>query len=266
MRLVVAVIGMAVVTLQQVAADEGDDRLARELARVAKDPRQSLDSRVAAARMLGQLQLRAAAAVPDLVAVLEGLRGNELEPLQEAIVTALGQIGSPARSSLPTLARVSDRSVDLRAAVKKAASAILAAPDDQDVIALTYQLQSGDPSIRLRAVKALMRLGPAAASAVPVLNRLLEDTDADVRRAAIVAIQTLEPAARPSPALIQAIAKDLNDEDPLRRFNAARQLGRIGSPASVVSDALEARRNDPDPDVRRAVTDALNRIFGPPPP
>lgn len=241
-------------------ADEIDDRLARQLSGVVRDPRLSVGQRVAAARTLGKLGPRAAAAVPDLVIVLERVRGAVSEPVQEAVVDALGQIGAPARGSLPTLARASARSFDMDQAIRRSTERILLASDDQDVDALTEQLGSRDPSVRLRAVKALGTLGPAARVAGPAVAGALGDPDPDVRRGAIVALRLMFPAARPTEAVVRAIAVDLADPDPGFRMLAARALGRLGTAAVVATPDLEALRNDPDPDVRRAVADALVRV------
>src|SRR5580698_6913772 len=78
-------------------ADEADDALARQLTKVVRDPRQSIWCRVEATRMIAKLGARGSAAVPDLMAVLDRLRGTELEQLQEALIDTLGQIGSPSR-------------------------------------------------------------------------------------------------------------------------------------------------------------------------
>lgn len=245
-------------------ADEGDDQLARQLASVVRDPRQLIAARTEAARMIGKLGPRAPAAVPDLIRVLERLRGDELEPVQEAIIDALGMIGAPSKAALPMMAQAASRSTDIEQATKRATALILAASDSQDIDALMRQLQDRDSSFRLRAVKALGNLGPAAKIAIPNLLTALQDTDADVRRAAVTALRVIVPNAPPIAAIVQAIAVDLQDPDPLVRAATARALGRLGRPAVGAAVALEVLLSDPDPDVRRAAADALARITGGP--
>jgi HEAT repeat protein len=259
-RLVIA----AVLALTPTArADEADDLLARQLAAVVRDPRMRLPHRVEAARTLGKLGLRAGAAVPDLTAQLQRLRGAELEPLQEAVIDALGRIGSPARTSLPALAAAGGRTVDIEQAIKRATESILASSDSQDVGALTKQLQSADSSVRLRAVKALGNLGPAARFAVPDLIAALNDRDPDVRRSAVAALRTIQPEAPPAEAVLRAVALDLRDPDAGVRLLAVRALARYGRRAGVVAADVEALLTDPDPDVRKAAADALTRIAPP---
>lgn len=243
-----------------VRADEADDQLARELAAMVRDPRQPVRTRVEAARMIGQLGPRASAAVPDLVTVLDRFRGRELEPIQEAVIDACGLIGAPARSALPSMARAAGRSLDIDQATKRATGLILAASDSQDLDALMRQLQDRDNSFRLRAVKALGTIGPAARGAVPALLTALEDSDGDVRRAAVTALRLIIPDAPPTVAIVRSVAIDLKDPDPSVRAAAARALGRMGRVAASAAPSLEPLLADPDPDVRRAAAEALGRI------
>ncbi len=247
-------------------ADEVDDALARRLSGVVRDFRQPTAARVEAARTLVKLGGRASAAVPDLVAVLARLRGNEQEPLQEVIVEALGQIGAASKAALPTLAQSTHRSVDVDQAVKIATELIVNASDSQEVGVLSQQLSSRDASIRLRAAKGLADLGQTARSALPALNAALADPDSDVRRAVIGAMRRIDPNGRPSDELVRAIATDLVDPDPGIRLLAARALARLGPFAAIAAQDLALVRSDPDPDVRRAVLEALNRVSLPLPP
>jgi HEAT repeat protein len=246
-----------------VRADEGDDALAKRLASTVRDPRLGLWARVEAARTLEKLGPRAAAAMPDLIAQLDRLKGREHEPLQEAVVDALGQIGSPGRSALPVLARTTGRSVDIDQAIKRSTTQILTASDAQDIAALTSQLTSRDSSMRLRAAKALGNLGLDARTAVPDLVAVLADPDGDVRRAAVSALRLIQPDVRPGEPIVRSIVMDLADPDPGVRAAAARLLGRLGSAAVSAAPALEALLADPDSDVRRAAADALAKVARP---
>lgn len=241
-------------------ADEADDALAKSLTAVVRDPRLPAPQRVEAARTLGRLGTRASAAVPELVLQLDRLRGAEQETLQEAVIGALGRIGSPARTALPALARAKGRTVDLDLAVRLATDQILASSDAQDVAALAKQLSSTDVSLRLRAAKALGALGPAARFAVPDLTAALGDADADVRRAAVAALRAVTPEAAASEPIVRAIALDLRAPDPEVRIVALRALGRFGRRAAIVAEELQPLLNDPDPDVRRTAAETVGRI------
>lgn len=244
-------------------ADEADDLLARQLAAIVRDPRLTSAQRVEAARTLGRLGILAGAAVPELTQQLDRLRGMEHERLQESVIDALGRIGSPARPALPAVARTAGRSIDIDLAIKRAKEQILASSDSQDVAALTKQLQSRDPSVRLRAVRALRDLGPAAKFALPDLQAALNDADADVRRAAVNAVQSVTPDAPPVELLVRSIALDLTSPDAGIRLLAVRTLGRFGRRAGVVAESVQPLLADPDPDVRAAAAAAIGRITPP---
>jgi HEAT repeat protein len=246
-------------------ADETDDALAKRMSALVRDFRQPLAARVEAARTLGRLGPRASAAVPELTLVLDRLRGTEQELLQEAVIEALGLIGAAAKQALPSLARTAARTTDIDQARRLATDAILLASDSLDLEILNQQLLSREPSTRLRAVKAMTDLGPAARALVPGLAPLLGDPDGDVRRAAITAIRVILPNVPPQPELIRAIAVDLKSPDPNQRLVAVRLLGQIGPLAAPVALQVDALQGDPDPDVRRAAAAAFARISAPPP-
>src|SRR5579883_219844 len=246
-------------------ADESDEALARRLSGVVRDFRQPLAARVEAARTIGKLGARAAVAVPDLVVVLDRLRGSEQAPLQEAIIEYLGQIGAAARTALPSLAKATARTADIDLAIRQSTELILLGSDSENIDLLTQQLVSRDPSTRLRAAKALGDLGPAAKNAIPALMTILGDPDGDVRRATIAAIRIIQPTEKPPEEVIRAIARDMRDPDPNVRLVAVRTLGRIGLPAAVIAPELSFLRGDPDPDVRRAAAEAYGRILPPSP-
>ncbi len=244
-------------------ADEATDRLAKELVGVVRDPRQGVIQRVEAARTLAKLGPQAAVVVPDLIAQVQRLKGDELEPLQEAVIEALGAIGSAAKPALPALATVTGRTTDIDLAIKQTTKQLLAADDTRDVKALVEQTTSRDVGLRLRAVKTLGGLKGDAAPAVPALTLVLSDADGDVRRAAVTAIRLIQPQAKPSKELIAAIAADLKDADDNLRLNAIRTLGKLGPAAAAAMTALEPLLADPDKDVRRAAGEAMLKLAGP---
>lgn len=241
-------------------AEESDEALAKRLSGVVRDFRQPLAVRVEAVRTIGKLGARASVVVPDLVTVLDRLRGSEQAPLQETIIESLGQIGSAARAALPSLAKATARTADIDLAIRQATELILLASDSENIDILTQQLVSRDPSTRLRAAKALGDLGPGAKNAVPALMTILGDPDGDVRRATIGALRAIQPTDKPPEEVIRAIARDLRDPDPNIRLVAVRTLGRIGPSAAIVAPQLDPLRGDPDPDVRRAATEAYGRL------
>jgi HEAT repeat protein len=247
-------------------ADEADDALARQLGGMVRDFRLTTAARAEAARTLGKLGPRAALAVPDLIVVFDRLRGAEQEPLQEAIVEALGLIGGPARPALLSLPKGLGRTADVDLAIRRSTELIVTAPDALNIDLLIQQLLSRDPGTRLRGTKGLADLGQAAKGAAPALIATLNDRDGDVRRGAIAALRAVDPNLKPPDALIRALVLDLGNPDPNLRLLAARNLGRLGPAAAAAGPSLDALRGDPDPDVRRAAVEASARVAEPPPP
>jgi len=244
-------------------ADEAADRLAKELVGVVRDPRQGVTQRVEAARTLTKLGSQAAVVVPDLIAQLKRLQGDELEPLQEAVIETLGAIGASTKPSLHTRATTKGRSGHIDQAIKQTTRQILTADDTKDVKALIEHITSRDVGLRLRAVKTLGGMKGDAVVALPALTLALADGDSDVRRAAVAAIRLIQPQARPSKEIIQAIVADLQDPDDGIRLLAVRTLGKLGTAASAAIPALTPLLTDPDKDIRRAAGEAITKLGGP---
>jgi HEAT repeat protein len=257
------VLGLVLIVASGARADEATDQLAKELVGVVRDIRLGVRERVEAARTLGKLGPRAAVVVPDLIAQLKRMRGAESEALQEAVIDTLAAIGSAAKTSLPTLAVNTGRTVDLDLAVKRATEQILASDDARDVKVLTQQLTSRDAGLRLRAAKTLGTMKADALEAIPALAAVLTDSDGDVRRATATAMRLIQPNAKPTKELIQVLVMDLTDSDDGVRLLAVRSLGRYGTAAAAALPELEKLLADPDRDVRKAAADAMLRLVGP---
>ena len=86
------------------------------------------------------------------------------------------------------------------------------------------QLQSPDPKIRKKAVKALGHVGNADADALPAVLGLFDDPDVTVRAEAVLAVLNMD--ARPKEA-IPALEKAGEDLDEKVRSYAAKALERI---------------------------------------
>src|SRR6516165_9476717 len=90
-------------------ADDGDDKLVKDLVAVFKDPKNLPEVRTSALRALGALGWPGKAAVPDLIKLLDDPEEKKgarevLGPYYHAI-QALGRIGPGARDAVPTLVR-----------------------------------------------------------------------------------------------------------------------------------------------------------------
>jgi hypothetical protein len=74
------------------------------------------------------------------------------------------------------------------------------------VPALVNALHDPDPTVRLKAIEVLGRMGDDAAPAVPDLIRLLDDPNPDVQKSATRTLGRIGPAAKAAvPALMQKL-------------------------------------------------------------
>jgi HEAT repeat protein len=121
--------------------------------------------------------------------------------------------------------------------------------------ALVTILEDPSPDVRLRGIRPLVAMGPAASDAAKALTVRLKDDDARVRQWSAVALGTIGPAAVGSvPTLITA----LKDKEPTVRQAAAAALGNLGSDEALAP--LEEAATDPNAAVQRAARLSLDRL------
>jgi HEAT repeat protein len=174
----------------------------------------ALDSRFTRVRVAGALGLGHHDGQEHRVPLERALRGENEAVVRDAIVRALGDVGSPL--SAPVLATAladPDRRVRLSAAnslgdlneLEKAPAALVRAAESDDeelamaainalaeihdpetVDVLIARLSSPSRDVRLRVIEGLSNIG--SQKAVPGLMRALRDPDAEVRRAAAEAL------------------------------------------------------------------------------
>jgi HEAT repeat protein len=207
--------------------------------------------------------------MPDagLVLALSRLGASATEPLAAALddpdarvrwhaAAALMQLHRGARLAAPALRRAMD---DPEWPVRNAAGRALEdVVDKQSVGLLAAALQDPSAETRYHAARALARIGPDSAPAVPVLTSALRDPDWEVRMEAAWALAAIGPAAAPAePALLAA----LRDPDPQVRASAAWGVAGVASKASAVS-ALRQALADEDRQAREAAAGALARLEG----
>lgn len=244
-----------------IKADERDTVLVNQLSAILKDRLAPTWQRVEAVKTLGKLGAKAEAAVPELTFQLGKLQGEYTVPIQEAIVVTLGQIGSPAKPAIPAMTKLAGRDVFFDQHIRKSTDQILNASEDADLPMLIRLLKNKEEAQRLRAAKALGKLGMQAKSAVTELTVSLTDVDVDVRRAALNALRQIQGNVKAADAL-NVLILDLQDTDPGHRIRAAKTLGSYGKEAAGALQSLQNLMTDPDRDVRRAVLEALTAIGG----
>ena len=151
---------------------------------------------------------------------------------QNMAVSGFAHLGSAGRDAVPELIRIYERSANAK---------------------------SGRAFVRRLAVLAsLIRIGPAAKDAVPMLAALpLKDSDAPLRIYAVFLLGKIHSNPEVAvPALIQYH----NDPDASVRGAVARALGQFGPDAKSAIVPLKAMLKDGEGDVRIEAENALKKI------
>ncbi|MGD9127372.1 MAG: HEAT repeat domain-containing protein [Planctomycetia bacterium] len=266
------------------------------------------DVKSAAIRAFGNLGPKAKEAVPHITTFLDSVEARSyfltsdmvgMKLLCTDAAWALGEIGAPAKSSLPKLAKMldhKDREVRVAAALahcqisgrrKPGLDALLKELDAKDnasgdtVFALIQikkahkdlaapilkgvrkALKHPSPNIRLHAIWAMDEFSPP--DLVSSLTPLLKDPHGVVRDSII---RTLSPHAAKhpelQPAFIEYLKKEHIDEDKeggWERVTAVKALGRIGTPSAEVITLLEdLSKNDGESLVQTAARNALKKL------
>jgi HEAT repeat protein len=128
----------------------------------------------------------------------------------------------------------------------------------EDVPALTRALEQEDPLVRRDAAEDLGLIGPPAADALPVLQKLAEqDADPLSRIAAARAVVSIDPK---NETALPLLVKALQDKTAKVRKKSAEALGDLGPGAKSAAGALVKAVKDSDPAVSWAAVDALGQI------
>src|SRR5471032_674311 len=112
---------------------------------------------------------------------------------------------------------------------------------DEPLPELIEQARHRFPATRMRAIKALGKLGTEASTALPALTIALDDADAKVREAAAASIGQLGPVALPS------LGSMLSHPDKYIRRHAVWALAKLGKYAVPLRHRLCLALKDEDP-------------------
>jgi HEAT repeat protein len=210
-------------------ARSADERVVHEGKSLAEWVKQLQDkdaaARVAAARALSILGVKATSAVPALIKATQDADSD----VRNWAATALSRIGPDAKEAVPALeALLKDQVKGVRYIGANALGSI-GSDAKAAVPALRKTLTDRDPWMRWHVALALGSIGDKAA--VPDLVKAMDDKEYVVRKGAIEALERMGPAAKDGVAAL--LRKWEDDEDyELIRTSAARALKKIDPEAA----------------------------------
>jgi HEAT repeat protein len=254
--------------------------------------------RVATARALGfvcSYSLRSNANTEVVSEALKALRGSLKDPVPSVRIESarsigiLGGIGFaiPRRGGggsekkggtvgkSPVDARVladvfNVLAVDSDAGARLLAWQALGAAGPRLGIELPKELLAGvanePPDNHEAVIKALGEYGPAAAPAIPFLNKLLKEAASKTEQASEAekiarALGRVAPGAPAAGEAVATLTEALQSGSPLVRVAAAKALEQLGSQAAAGAiPKVQALENDPDPKVREAAKSAVKSL------
>jgi HEAT repeat protein len=225
---------------------EPERRSLDEIRTLLADPETCQDG-LGALRRLGS---GAAAAVPDVVAVLD-----RDENLDWEVADTLAVLDADPERTVPALVRIirRDEGPGRRSALvavgKLGPRARGATPAVVEALADVRECGT--------AADALAAIGARCDEALPALRGLLEDRRAEVRRAAANALRVVAGETEP---MVPVLAACLGAETWFTRQRAAANLGEVGPAAAVALAALRAAAEDPVEAVREAAGAAIRAI------
>ena len=204
----------------------------------------SSDVRISAIEALGQIGLRADAALPKVISLSSDQR--ESLQLRESAIATLAQIGpkDPAVNNA-LINAVADSNPRIHRAGVAALVSIQAAERLSDantgeVATLIRNLSTGSETIA--AARRLGELGPYASEAVPILTEVLanHDNPVDLRTTAANSLGLIGPRAE---AAVPELIRTLGSDNRQLRDSALVAMDRIGPQTRSVPALLEAMRS-----------------------
>lgn len=226
--------------------DSGD----RQLLPTVENLTRSGNPAVARAAMEAFVKIDPGTAVPKLTGLLTGSE-QELRPMAAEL---LGGAGTAAQQAVPALQSAAEGADPvLRSAAETAL--VKLAPQTR-LPKLIERLRDPNVPVRKEAAELIGLAGPAAAAAIPALEKAAADRDsAEVQTAANVALMKIAPNV-----YVPRFAARMPGLEPWAQVNAVRILGEVGPAASQARAALETLARESNPAASLAAEVALVRI------
>jgi len=175
-------------------------------------------------------------------------------------VYALGEIGSPAKSTAEAIEKIMNRDGEDTSVRLEACRAHAAVTGDTAKAAplLKVALEHKQAEVRSLGLQAVARLGALGRGLAPQVLPLLEDAEPVIRKFAIATTATLDAKGRE--AAVPLLAKRLKDDSASVRISAVNALADFGPLAAGAAGDLAAASADEDSDVRQTAIAALAEL------
>jgi HEAT repeat protein len=200
-----------------------------------------------------------AAAVPALHAALAAASGQTLI----AVAQTLGQIGPPARETIPALnQQAAGQPIDVLIGIACAMIRILQNPESG--FSFLVSSAADQPAWREKIIEQIGIVGPVVREGSDSILHYLHDPSPEVRAATSIALARmwLENVEQTPPHILDSLAYALDDPEPKVRANAGVAISAFGSHADRTVPALERHLADPDGQVSTISRAAIDKIRG----
>jgi HEAT repeat protein len=198
-----------------------------------------------------------AAAVPALSAAL--LRAAP--DARIAVVQTLGQIGPPAKETLPTLKQLAaGQTTEFLVAI--AGALVQISEDAKAGLSFLVSSAAAEPALREKIIEIIGSLGSILKEGSDSILPYLWDPAVDVRAVTALALARMwmEDAGRLPGKILDALVHALDDPEPKVRENAGIALSAFGPYAERAVPALERHIADPDAQAAAVALAAIDKI------
>ena len=149
---------------------------------------EQVEVRQAAALALGSMELDAEIIRPHLA---KALRDDKSE-VRRVAMRSIQKLGPQGALFIPDIILMAENKDNLKSVERMLRRFERAGPDVRSLPELVKQLEHGQDTVRLLAIKFLGLAGPRAKDAIPALERMREDPSAEVRKQALAASELIK--------------------------------------------------------------------------
>jgi hypothetical protein len=200
-----------------------------------------------------------APAVPGLHAALP----EKTPELRISIVQTLGQIGPPARETIPTLNQLA-AGQPAAVLISIACAVIQILQDPQYGLSFLISSAAAEPALRENIIEQIGMIGPVVRGGSDSILHYLQDPSPGVRATTAITLARvwIDHVDQYPPHILDSLVRTLDDPEPKVRTNAGIAISAFGPHAERTLPALERHITDPDEQVAAVARAAIEKIRG----